>query len=215
MTDGPLLDLTALRATALRSAPWRWGVVPNMFRHGLDSLVAGFPATGFTLFERTDDEKPYLMSGRPLIRRGERGPASGGDLATMWARLAEELGAPGYVRALGAACGRDLGGLPMEATFWRYDADCWLAPHPDKPEKVVSHVFYFNPRWDPAWGGVLRILRSATMSDIASEVPPVAGTSVIIERCERSWHAVTGVTSADALPRRSLQVVFYQPSPSA
>ncbi len=210
MTDD-LLDLTALRAVPLRSAPWRWGMVPTVFRHGLDALVAGFPTTGFTLFQRTDGAKPYLMSGRPLIRRGEHDVACDDGLAPVWTRLGAELCAPGYVRALGAVCGRDLGGLVMEATFWRYDAGCWLAPHPDKPEKVVSQVFYFNPHWDPAWGGVLRILRSPAMTDVESDIPPVAGTAVVIERCARSWHAVTAVTSADAPPRQSLQVVFSHP----
>jgi 2-oxoglutarate-Fe(II)-dependent oxygenase superfamily protein len=211
-SDDTLINLPALRATRLRSTPWRWCVLPRVFRAGLDALVSGFPEAGFTRYSRTDHQKPYLMYSRPLIRRGEHRGEFGDDLAPVWARLADELQHPSYLDALGAMCGRDLAGLDMEATFWRYEAGCWLAPHPDKPEKVVSQVFYFNPRWEPDWGGALRILRSSTMDDVDTEVPPVAGSAVVIERSERSWHAVTAVTSTEAPARLSLQIAYYEPS---
>lgn len=212
MSEDTLMDLPALRGTRLRTAPWRWGVVVPVFRTGLEELVAGFPEAGFTRHSRTDDEKPYVMYSRPLIRRGAGAAEPGDDLAPAWVRLAGEIRHPSYLEALGAMCGRDLGGLELEATFWRYEAGCWLAPHPDKPEKVVSQLFYFNPRWEPDWGGVLRILRSSTMDDVDTEVAPVAGSAVVIVRSAGSWHAVTAVTSAEAPARRSLQIAFYEPS---
>jgi hypothetical protein len=205
-----LMDLDALRGSRLRDRPWRWALVERAFRAGLEDLVSTFPADGFTMFSRTDDEKPYQMAARPLIRRGAREPERTGDLAPVWQRLVEEIRDPAYVTALGAMCGRDLRKLELEATLWRYDAGCWLAPHPDKPEKVVSQVFYFNPEWDPAWGGVLRVLRSSTMDDYEAEIPPAAGSAVVIERSDDSWHAVTAVTAPQAPPRQSLQVAFYQ-----
>jgi SM-20-related protein len=207
-----LMDLDALRGSRLRDRPWRWALLERAFQAGLEDLVSTFPMDGFTMFSRTDDEKPYQMAARPLIKRGAREPEHTTDLAPVWQRLVEEVRDPAYATALGAMCGRDLGKLELEATLWRYDAGCWLAPHPDKPEKVVSQVFYFNPAWNPAWGGVLRVLRSSTMDDYAVEVPPIAGSAVVIERSDDSWHAVTAVTSTDVPPRQSLQVAFYDPS---
>lgn len=204
-----MLDLGALRATPVHTRPWRWSVLPGAFRDGLDDLVGHFPADGFTLFRRTDGTKPYLMSGRSLVSRGAPGAERTGDLHPAWPRLAGELLRPGYREALGHAFGLDLGGLLMEATFWRYDAGCWLAPHPDKPEKVISQVFYFNRGWDPAWGGVLRVLRSPDLDDVECELAPTAGSAVTIERSAHSWHAVTPVTSERAPARVSLQVAFY------
>jgi hypothetical protein len=206
-----LMDLDALGHSRMRTQPWRWALVERAFREGLGDLVAEFPTGGFTLFSRTDDEKPYQMAARPLIKRGARVVEGLGDLPPVWAKLAGEIQDPAYVAALGTLCGRDLEGLELEATLWRYDAGCWLAPHPDKPEKVVSQVFYFNPQWDPTWGGVLRVLHTSTMDDYETEIPPVAGTAVVIERSDDSWHAVTAVTAAGAPPRQSLQVALYEP----
>jgi 2OG-Fe(II) oxygenase superfamily len=208
-----MLDLDALRTTPINTRPWRWSVLPGAFRDGADDLVEHFPADGFTLFRRTDDAKPYLMSGRPLVERGAPTAQGTAGLHPAWRQLAGELLHPSYRETLGQAFGRDLGGLLLEATFWRYDAGCWLAPHPDKPEKVISQVFYFNPEWDAAWGGMLRVLRSADLDDVECELAPVAGSVVTIERSDHSWHAVTPVVSDRAPARVSLQVAFYLPKP--
>ena len=102
-----------------------------------------------------------------------------------------------------------LAGLPIEIALWQYDAGCFLAPHTDKPEKFLSHIFYMNATWDRSWGGSFLALRSPSLDDVATRVDLVLGNSVVLRRTDCSWHAVDRVRSAGAPTRRSVQVVFH------
>jgi hypothetical protein len=81
----------------------------------------------------------------------------------------------------------------------------------DLPEKLVTHVLYFNPSWNSADGGCLGILRSADATDLVAEILPIAGNSSVIVRSENSWHAVSRVVNHSAASRRSVTVTFYRP----
>ena len=41
----------------------------------------------------------------------------------------------------------------------------WLGPHVDLPDKIVTHVLYFNSEWNPEEGGCLAILGSKDIQD--------------------------------------------------
>jgi Rps23 Pro-64 3,4-dihydroxylase Tpa1-like proline 4-hydroxylase len=106
--------------------------------------------------------------------------------------------------------GCDLTIVPMEVNVFHYGPGGSLGPHPDLPDKLVSHILYFNPSWDRQYGGCLNILRSADMADTAAEIAPIVGNSVVLVRSDDSWHAVSRVADGCPWSRRSITVTFYR-----
>jgi len=94
---------------------------------------------------------------------------------------------------------------------FHYGSGGSMDAHKDLPEKIVTHVLYFNHSWNATDGGCLRILRSSDPSDMVAEIPPLAGYSSVIVRSENSWHAVSRVASDATISRRSVTVTFYRP----
>lgn len=99
----------------------------------------------------------------------------------------------------------------MEASVWRWGPGAQLGPHLDLPSKMVTQVFYFTVGWDAAWGGCLRVLRSHDPGSTVEELVPRLGSSSVIVRSDRSWHSVSPVTTATAIPRLSLIVTWFVP----
>ena len=95
----------------------------------------------------------------------------------------------------------------MSSTMGR--AAPWMRTRP--AQKLATHVVYFNSTWNQADGGRLRILRSADTEDVAAELLPIVGNSVVIVRSENSWHCVSRVVNHAASSRRSVTVTFYRP----
>jgi Rps23 Pro-64 3,4-dihydroxylase Tpa1-like proline 4-hydroxylase len=99
----------------------------------------------------------------------------------------------------------------MEAHVYHYGPDAVLGPHRDLPEKIVTHVLYFNRVWNPADGGCLAILNSSDAKDFAARVNPVVGNSAAFVRSENSWHEVTRVSKQVTQSRKSVTITFYRP----
>jgi Rps23 Pro-64 3,4-dihydroxylase Tpa1-like proline 4-hydroxylase len=93
---------------------------------------------------------------------------------------------------------------------FHYGPGAWLGPHVDLADKIVTHVLYFNGEWDPADGGCLEILRSSQMHDSACIIAPIVGSSAVLVRSDRSWHAVSRVDPLCTRSRRSVTVTFYR-----
>jgi SM-20-related protein len=210
-----LLDLSRLTAAWVRKDPFQWARLEGLIdKHDLDTLCQQFPTSGFQETTGHSQDKEYRMFCRTLLPRGHGQSPANQSLSIFWQRLSRELASAAYRVAIERLTGLDLKAHEIEINLWVYGRDCWLAPHCDKPAKVVSHVLYFSPHWDVEWGGNLRILRSRELSDYAEEIPPTAGDSVVLLRGDQSWHAVTPVTGRPDRPRRSMQVVFWTPSGS-
>ena len=201
-----LIDHEGWSTRTERNAWWRH--LPRAFSADevVAELCASFPTAGFIRSQRVSADKSYELSCRPLVTARGRTTL---DLASCWQSLVEELCDPGYRDTVGRAFGLDLGDATMEITCWRYDPGCFLGPHLDKPEKIVTQIFYFNETWREDWGGDLLILGGPSPSSELARIAPLAGASVLLKRCDTSWHAVRRVQSTDATAtRRSLQVVF-------
>ncbi|RYG82770.1 hypothetical protein EON77_07140 [bacterium] len=113
--------------------------------------------------------------------------------------------------ALAALTGVSLDGLDVEAAFWRHGEGCFIDPHPDNADKRVTHLLYFSgDDWTPSMGGGLRILRSNDIDDVAAEVLPTTGRSLVFVRSETSWHGYTPI-GAHGRDRLALQIVFHRP----
>jgi Rps23 Pro-64 3,4-dihydroxylase Tpa1-like proline 4-hydroxylase len=131
-------------------------------------------------------------------------------LSQPWRLLASALVSRPYRVAMSLLVGRDLVDLPIEVNVFRYDAGSYLGPHVDLAEKLVTHILYFNECWDEASGGRLQVLRSGDARDVAGAVPPMLGSSAVLVRSDRSWHAVEPVVAGSG-DRRSVTVTFYAP----
>jgi 2OG-Fe(II) oxygenase superfamily len=96
----------------------------------------------------------------------------------------------------------------------------WLAggEHPaahitlgsDEPDTLVSRILYLNRRWDPAWGGCLRLPDRTDRAPVV-DVPPTAGTSVVIVRSSDWWDEVAPLGSPGLLTRLSVWVPLHVP----
>ncbi len=130
------------------------------------------------------------------------------DLSSVWRALAADLLAPEYREAISEATGVDVRQAPMQAHFRRGEVGCWMYPHLDKEHQAVTHLLYFNVRWQREWGGCLRILGSPDFDDVVAEFPPEAGSSVILAPRGELWHGVPAIADAGQT-RLSVQLWFW------
>ncbi len=207
-----MLNLQSVRSHQLESVPYRWGLVDNLFDAGdARSLTATYPCDHFKLVAGHDGEKGFEFEARALIVMGGNTVAYADELSEAWRALAADLLSPDYRAAISGLTGCDLTEAPMEVNVHHYGPGCSLGAHTDFPEKLATHVLYFNDSWNRSDGGCLRILRSGDLADVAAEISPIVGNSAVLVRSEKSWHAVSSVVSDSPRSRRSMTVTFYRP----
>lgn len=206
-----MIDLTQIARHTLQTQPYAWAAVGNLFApRDASNLAATFPCDHFKSVVGYGGEKDYEYEARALIPMGAETIAYPEELSAAWLSLAHDLLAPAYRAALSLLTGRDLTTAPLEVNVFHYGPGACLGPHPDLADKIVTHVLYFNQSWNRADGGCLNILRSADAADMAAEVLPIVGNSVVLVRSENSWHAVSRVVDGCHRSRRSLTATFYQ-----
>lgn len=195
---------------ARHDVPYRWARVSELFIASVAAdLAVTFPAQYFREVAGDDGEKSWRYYGRPLVAMDGR-VISAASLSPSWDLLAHDLLSEEYRSAISSVAGVDLGETRVEVNAFRYGPGTWLGPHCDLREKLVTHVLYFNPRWDDP-GGCFQVLGSSSAHDVVATIPPVVGTSSLIVRSDRSWHAVSPVADHYAGSRHSVTVTFYAP----
>jgi hypothetical protein len=206
----PLLNLSRLESAVLQQQPFRWASVDQLFRpcDAID-LAASFPIDHYMTIPVQDVDRPYTYEARSFIKLGRCDVSYPDGLTPLWHRLGQTLASREYRSAMGRLTGLDLADAPMEANLYHYGPEGWLKPHCDIGGKLVTHVSYFNERWQRADGGCLRILAAPDIAATVAEIEPTVGRSAVIVRGEESWHAVTPVRQSCARSRRSMNVIFY------
>lgn len=213
MSLSPLIALTTLRQTPLQQTPYAWAHVPSTFVDAeIGTQLSGdFPEKGYRHYFRGSGTKRHNLYGMRLIDRHRVAPAHFEAMPLLWKQLAKEVLSAEYRSAISSMTGVSLDGLEVEGTLWRHPEGSFIDPHPDNPGKVVTHLFYFNEQdWTVAHGGCLRILRSSDISDVAAEILPIRGSSVVFIRSETSWHGYTPVQGSGRV-RLAFQVIFCRP----
>ena len=204
-----MLDIPRIAGEAMATEPYSWAAIDRLFKPAdAAALAASFPRDHFKNVAGYDGEKGYEYSARSLIHMGAQAPSHPGSLSPEWQRLAADLLSPAFRQAMMRLTGLDLSAALLEANVTEYGADAWLGPHVDLREKLVTHVLYFNQEWNREDGGCLSILRSSDAADVAREIVPVVGNSVVLVRSDRSWHAVARVRGTH---RRAVNVIFHLP----
>jgi SM-20-related protein len=206
-----MIDLPQISRHTLQTEPFAWAEIGNLYSpRNAAALAASFPCDHFKTVMSYGGEKDYEYEARALIAMGADTISQAETLSEAWLSLARGLLSPAYRIAMSLLTGRDLTAAPLEVNVFHYGPGACLGPHPDLTDKLVTHVLYFNQSWNRADGGCLNILRSADAADMAAEVLPIVGNSVVLVRSENSWHAVSRVVDGCHRSRRSLTATFYQ-----
>ena len=210
-----VLRIDVLRHAELQREPYAYAVIDELFDPDrARALATTFPTDRYRIVSGGAD-KLYRYDARPFLAFGRDELMFVGHLSVEWQALGRQLASPAYREALGRLTNLDLSDAPLEVNLFHYGPRCLLEPHCDLPDKIVTHVLYFNEAWDPADGGCLRILRSSNPDDFVTEIPPMVGSSVVLVRSEHSWHGVPAVKRGVARSRRSLTATFYRPGSSS
>ena len=207
-----MLDLTQIARCTLERHPYSWAAIGNLFAPGdAAALATTYPRDHFKTVAGHDGQKAYNYECRGLIGMGADRATHPEELSPAWLALANDLLSPEYRIAMSLLIARDLTTTPLEVNVFHYGPRAHLGAHPDLPDKVVTHVLYFNPTWKREDGGCLSILGSASEGDVVAEVSPLVGSSAVLVRSDNSWHAVSPVVEGCQLSRRSVTVTFYRP----
>jgi len=206
-----MLDISRLTPAALKAHPFSWAEIGGLYSpQDAAALAASFPHDHFKTVSGYGGEKNYDYEARALVSMGTHAIAFAEELSEAWLKLAQDLGSAGYREAMSALTGIDLRSVPMEVNVFHYGPGASLGAHPDLPDKLVTHILYFNESWDRNDGGCLNILHGNDPSAVAAEIEPLVGNSAILVRSDNSWHAVTPVVSSCRSSRRSLTATFYR-----
>jgi SM-20-related protein len=206
-----MIDLSRIAQHRLQSQPYAWAMVDGLFSPpDAEALAATYPCDHFMTVAAYGGEKDYEYEARNLIGMGADAVSYPEELSESWLALARDLFSPAYRRAMSSLTEMDLTTAPVEVNVFHYGPGASLGAHLDLPDKLVTHVLYFNRSWDVKDGGCLSILRSADPADIVAEIPPVVGNSAVLVRSEKSWHAVSRVVNGCPSSRRSVTVTFYR-----
>lgn len=202
-----MIDLRRLCSARMRSDPYQLAVVEGLVRAPAARVLCDeFPTDGFHLDTRAgpDAEKRYRSYNLGVVERGVPLRPVWHALSAAWREFLDALLGQPYLDAVSKTTAVALRDCEAEVRLCRYEAGCWIDPHTDRPDKRLTQVIYLNPRWNPAWGGNLLVLRSREVSDVVTTVAPRLGTSVLIRPSVSSWHAVQPVADQATVQRRSV-----------
>ncbi|MBT2339003.1 MULTISPECIES: 2OG-Fe(II) oxygenase family protein [Pseudomonas] len=207
-----MLELSRLESTALKSHPFSWAEIGNLYSTRDAAALAGsFPHDHFKTVSGYGGEKNYDYEARALVEMGTGTIAFAEELSDAWLSLARDLGSAHYREAMSRLTGIDLRDVPMEVNVFHYGPGASLGAHPDLPDKLVTHILYFNESWNRDDGGCLQILSSNDPAAVIAEIEPLVGNSAVLVRSANSWHAVSQVVGHCNASRRSLTATFYRP----
>jgi hypothetical protein len=206
-----MIDLDRIMDSRLQSEPFQWGSVDRLYSAAnAAALAKTYPRDHFRLITGYGGEKDYEYEARPLIGMGASEIAFESHLSDAWRSLSRALLSPAYRETVAAISGCDLRDALLEVNVFHYGPGASLGPHSDLPDKIVTHVLYFNEEWDAADGGCLQILSAKDERAVVHEVLPLIGNSAFLVRSESSWHAVSRVTEGRNRSRRSVTATFYR-----
>jgi Rps23 Pro-64 3,4-dihydroxylase Tpa1-like proline 4-hydroxylase len=207
-----MIELSRILQRHLETEPYRWAVIDGLFSPcDAAALATTFPHDQFKRLSHYGGDKDSEYESRELIGMGEQVISAPEGLSDAWRALANDFLSQPYRAAMSSLTGFDLSTVPLEVNVFHYPPGGLLGAHADLPDKIVTHVLYFNQTWNDDDGGCLTILRSSDPKDIAKTVSPVVGNSAVLVRSDDSWHAVSPVLKSCRLSRRSLTATFYHP----
>lgn len=97
-----------------------------------------------------------------------------------------------------------------------------VSPHLDGPDKISTHIFYFNTSqdWNLDWGGAILALGSKSTNSMnpdftefaeAEAVQITDNHSFLFQNTPSAWHGVKPLTCPEGYYRRLFNVIFEVP----
>ena len=224
-----MLNFQSIRTTAMQKAPYNWALIKNLLSTEASlELAVSFPYEEFRLSEgegygyswgkmlATSEDISLMLKSSD--NRWRQRMAQGrltydlGHLSNVWQQLIEGLWTDSYRAAIAEMSGLELNNCVMDIGFRRYKLGQLHHPHTDEPNKVLTHLLFFNQQWSEDWGGCLRILKDSQPESAFQDILPLSDSSVVIVRSNNSWHMVTPLTCPVSECRLALRVAFFRNS---
>ena len=224
-----MLNFQSIRTAAMQKAPYNWALIKNMLSTEASlELAVSFPYEEFRLSEgegygyswgkmlATSEDISLMLKSSD--NRWRQRMAQGrltydlGHLSNVWQQLIEGLWTDSYRAAIAEMSGLELNNCVMDIGFRRYKLGQLHHPHTDEPNKVLTHLLFFNQEWSEDWGGCLRILKDSQPESAFQDILPLSDSSVVIVRSNNSWHMVTPLTCPVSECRLALRVAFFRNS---
>jgi len=201
-----MFNYDSFSESLLRTNPFKWAHLRDVLPSAVAlELAREFPSDSLSLSESAHSH--YMLWDRTVIDAGSL-ICEGPPLPRVWDELLREILSDTYRDAVESLTGTSVRGCALKVRLCRYAAGCWMLPHTDKQDRVVTQVLYLTPGWDGGWGGRLQILNSDEASDVACEVAPEFNTSVVFVRADNSFHAVAPVGDGIDRDRLSLLIQY-------
>ena len=160
-----IIDLSRISRSHLETRPYRWAAVDGLFSAADASALAGtFPNDHFKRVADHAGKKRHEYRVRSLIRMRSQSVSKEAQLSSAWQALGHDFLSPAYRKAMSALTGIDLHEAELEVNVFHYPPGGLHEAHTDHPDKIVTHVWYFNESWNDDDGGCLLILRFARPS---------------------------------------------------
>lgn len=224
-----MLNFESIRTAAMQKAPYNWALIKNLLSTEANlELAVSFPYEEFRLSEGEGygyswgkmlaTSKDISLMLKSSDNRWRQRMAQGrltsdfGHLSNVWQQLIEGLWTDSYRKAIAEMSGLELNNCVMDIGFRRYKLGQLHHPHTDEPNKVLTHLLFFNQQWSEDWGGCLRILKDSQPESAFQDILPLSDSSVVIVRSNNSWHMVTPLTCPVSESRLALRVAFFRNS---
>jgi len=179
------IDLDLFARTPLNSDPFPYILVP-----------------GFV----PQEARAALAADYPKIDRPGSYPVGDLRFGPAFAEFLREIEGPAMRTAFAEKFAIDLTSRPTMVTVRGQAQLKDGSIHTDTASKLITVLIYMNEAWE-AKGGRLRLLRAPDdLEDMATEVPPAAGTLLAFRVTKNSWHGHAPASG----PRRVVQLNWVE-----
>lgn len=184
------LDWSNVNGGRLHRHPFEFWELDETFPSSFAvELARTFPRERFK--SNLGREGRYKLEERTIIDGGAECEVE--DLRPPWRELTRSLLSESYCRFIEDRTGANLVGTSLKVRLYSYVGGDWMSPHTDPADRASTHLIYLSEHWRSDWGGALQFLSTSDSHDVVHELVPRLNVSVIFQRSESSFHAVTGV----------------------
>lgn len=202
-----MLSLDTISAAKLYQKPFSWTWIEDFWPGDFAKDVArSYPALHFN--ESVGNEGHYKLSDRLVVEASEIQNIS--DFTMVWKNIIKQFLEPGYRQTIEKLFNMDLADTEIKIRLCKYKGDCWMKPHTDRVDRVVTQIIYLSEEWMPEWGGNLLLLNSPEEADVEKCLPPTFNTTVLFARSDNSWHAVQGIEKTVSEERKTILLQFIK-----
>ncbi|MEA2900149.1 MAG: hypothetical protein QOH36_36 [Actinomycetota bacterium] len=230
--DSVLSLFPAEKLTGNEFFPW-YNFSGFLTEDGYRELSDHFPSPAIfekhTGLKRPDGQRPqnryYLALDQSIYadREGLGGSIRREELNPAWGRFIDELEGDDYRAFIKRTL--DLSDFVVRFAWHLGHTGSEVCPHLDVPQKLATHIFYFNEEgdWNPSWGGSTLVLGQKTTTaknpefeDFGASVAvrTIGNSSFLFKNTPAAWHGVRPLTCPEGAYRRLFNVILERkPSP--